>query len=344
MGKKSLFFAFVLVIALLSGCGKRKPVLHLYSWADYFSPEAIEMFEKEFNCRVQYDTFDSNEALLAKLQAGASGYDVLVPSHYIIPPLVRDNTLLELDKAKLDNFKNLDPAVVQMLPDPECTYAIPYMLSYTGIGYDANKVKDFEPTWEMFAKSEYKGRMTVLDDYREVIGAALYMLNLDPNTTDEADLEKAKAKVLTWTRNVAKFENEQYKNGLASGEFQLVMGYSGDLMQVIDETDNLKFAIPKEGCMLSTDMLCIPRTAPNPELAHAFINFLHRPDIAVINTEYTFYLCPNKASYEGLSEEIRSNEAVFIDPEILARSRIMKDLGDNISKYTKIWEEIKAAH
>ena len=170
------------------------------------------------------------------------------------------------------------------------------------------------------------------------------MLGLDPNTTSEEDLAKAKAKVLTWTGNIAKFENEQYKNGLASGEFQLVMGYSGDLMQVIDGTDNLKFAIPKEGCMLSTDMLCIPKAAPNPDLAHAFINFLHRPDIAVMNTEYTFYLCPNKACYDGLSEEIRENEAVFIDPEILAKSRMTLDLGENLSKYTRVWEEIKAAH
>ena len=340
--KKSMSILCGLIVAFcLCGCGKSKATLHLYSWADYFSPDVIKQFEKEFKCRVVYDTFDSNEALLAKLQAGATGYDVIVPSHYIIASLVKDNMLLELDKSRLGTFKHLDPEVVKMLPDPDCQHAIPYMMSYTGIGYNNTKL-DTPPDWQVFARSDFKGRMTLLDDMREVIGAALCALGLDANSTNDEDLAKARELVMTWRANIAKFENEQYKNGIASNEFYVVMGYSGDLMQVVDENPHVSFTIPKDGCLLCCDMLAIPSNASNSDLAYQFLDFIHRPDIAAANTEHVFYCCPNKDAYPLLSDDVRNNPAVFIDPDIFAKSKFTLDLGENLGKYTKLWDEIKA--
>ncbi|HQC52864.1 MAG TPA: spermidine/putrescine ABC transporter substrate-binding protein [Lentisphaeria bacterium] len=335
-------FASLLAVLALSGCGKAKPTLHLYCWADYINPAIIKQFEKENNCRVVYDTFDSNEALYAKLKAGASGYDVIVPSHYIIDLMAKENMLLKLDLEKIPNRANFDEQILRILPDPECTYAAPYMMSYTGIGYNKEKVADFKASWNMFSRTDLKKRMTILDDKREVIGAALYVLGLDPNSTSDDALAAAKEIIVVWRDNAAKLENEQYKNGIASNEFYLVMGYSGDMMQVVEENAHVGFVIPEEGTLISCDMMAIPAQAKNIDLAHRFINFLHEPAIAAANTEHVFFLCPNKAAYPLLSEEIRTNPAVFLKPEILAKSKVTIDQGENEQKFNRLWEDIKA--
>ncbi len=324
------------------GCKKSKPTLHLFCWADYISPELIAAFEKENGCRVVYDTFDSNEALLAKLQAGATGYDIIFPSHYVVDTLAKTGTIAKLDHAQLTIMDRLDPDVLAQMPDRDCEYAIPYMMSYTGIGYNKEAVKDFEPSWHMFERTDLQKRATLLDDKREVIGAALLTLNLDPNSTNPEDLAKAKDLIKMWIKNVSKFENEQYKNGIASKEFFIVMGYSGDMMQVVEENDHVGFVIPKEGALMSCDVLAIPTTAKNPDLAYKFINFIHDPENAAENTEFTCYLCPNKDAYPLLSDDIKNNPAIFIDKEIFAKSRFTIDQGASEAVLNKLWEDIKA--
>lgn len=331
-----------LALSVFMGCGSNKPTLHLYCWADYISPELIEAFEKENNCRVVYDTFDSNEALLAKLQAGATGYDIIFPSHYVVGTLSSTGKLAKLDHSKLTCLEHLDQEVLAQLPDKACEYAIPYMMSYTGIGYNKEVIKDFKPSWTMFARNDLQKRSTLLDDKREVIGAALLTLGLDPNSVKAEDLSKAKELIVTWKANISKFENEQYKNGVASKEFSLVMGYSGDMVQVVDENPHVGFVIPQEGALMSCDMLTIPNTAKNPDLAYKFINFIHEPANAAANTEYVFYLCPNKDAYPMLSEEVKNNPAIFIDKEIFAKSRFTVDQGENEGILNKLWEDIKA--
>ncbi|MBR4223047.1 MAG: spermidine/putrescine ABC transporter substrate-binding protein [Victivallales bacterium] len=344
--KKSVFVLIALLVASLAafvGCfGSSKQTLHLYCWADYISPELIEAFEKENNCRVVYDTFDSNEALLAKLQAGASGYDIIFPSHYVVDSLASSGKLQKLDHSKLTIMNHLDPEVLAQLPDKQCEYVIPYMMSYTGIGYNKDVIKDFEPSWKMFERNDLQKRATLLDDKREVIGAALLYLGLDPNSINADDLAKAKALIKQWLANVSKLENEQYKNGIASKEFSLVMGYSGDMVQVVDENPHVAFVLPKEGVLMSCDVLAIPSTAKNVDLAYKFINFIHTPENAASNTEYVFYLCPNKDAYSLLPEEIKHNPAVFIDKDIFEKSRFTIDHGEQEVILNKLWEELKA--
>ncbi len=345
MLKKALLGIVAASLAIcFSGCWKRKEVLHLYCWADYVSPDLIKAFEKKHNCRVVYDTFDSNEQMYAKLKAGATGYDVIVPSHYIVELMVKDQMLLALDKAQLPNLQYLDDSIVAMMPDSECRYSVPYMMSYTGLGFNKQKVTDFQPTWRMLERADLKGRMTMLDDAAEVIGSALLVLGHDPNSTDAAVLEEARQLIMKWRANAAKFENEQYKNGLASGEFFVVMGYSGDVMQAVDENpDELDFVIPVEGTMLSCDVMVIPAQAKSPALAHQFINFLHDPKNAADNTEYCFYRCPNKGAYPLLSEEIKNNKAVFVDDAVLEKSVFtLEPEGAGKLLRNEIWSKIKA--
>jgi spermidine/putrescine transport system substrate-binding protein len=222
-------------------------------------------------------------------------------------------------------------------------HSVPYMLTTTGIAYLASRVEGFEPTWAMFARSDLAGRMTMLDDMRETLGAGLKYLGFSLNTTDESELAAARDVVIGWKKNLAKLENEQYKTGLASGEFVLVHGYSGDIFQVRTENEDIVFEVPREGTSISCDDLVIPVDAQAVDLAHAFLNFLHDPQVAADNTEFIQYLCPNSASYPLLPEEIRNNPAIFLDPEVQARCEVIADLGEQNALFTKAWDEVKSA-
>ena len=330
-------------IAGLAGCGRAGKVLHVYTWADYMKPELIQRFEKEQGCRVVIDTFDSNEAMYAKIKAGATGYDLIFPSSYMVRIMNDQGLLQALKRESLPNVKNVDPDYLKIAMDPEMRHSVPYMLTYTGIAALKSRVKDFEPTWAMFDRPDLKARMTMLNDMRETIGAALKFLGHSLNTTNDAELAAARDVVLRWKKNLAKFENEQYKTGLASGEFLLVHAYSGDILQVQGENADIAFAVPEEGTSIACDDLVIPIQSRQAPLAHRFINFLHDPKVAAENTEFISYLCPNKASYLLLSDETRANPALFVPAEIQAKCEVITDLGNDNAAYARIWDEIKAA-
>ena len=341
---KRLFSLLLALVACASFCScKKKATLHLYFWADYISPELIEQFERENNCRIVYDTFDTNEALLAKLEAGATGYDIINPSHYVVDAMRKNNLLQPIDHTKLEFLDDLDMDLLKGIPDEKFEYSIPYMMSYTGIGYNKQVLKDFKPNWTMFERTDLQKRATLLDDKHETIGAALLHLGRNPNSTSPEDLAAAKAQIKKWMQNITKFENEQYKNGIASGEFYLVMGYSGDMMQVVNENPDLVgFAIPEEGTLISADMLCIPAQAPNTELAYRFINFLYKTEHAVKNIEHVCFLCPVKSAYPLLPQEVQEDPAVFLKPEVREKSAYALDLGEGEKLFNDLWAEIKA--
>lgn len=343
MKKWMLGFAAIGLAGLLAGCGAQKKTLHVYTWADYVSPDELAKFEQEFNCRVVIDTFDSNEAMYAKLKAGATGYDLLVPSSYMIKTMKAQGMLEKINKSMIPNLQHIDPDHLKIAMDPEMEYSVPYMTGSTGIGYLGSRVGDFAPSWAMFDREDIKGRATLLNDMRETIGAALKYLGYSINTTDPAELEQARDIVIRWKKNIAKFENEQYKSGLASGEFLMVQGYSGDIAQIMEDNEDIAFAVPVEGTSIFCDDFAIPKGAKNIDLAHAYINFFHRPEVAAANIEYIYYLCPNAGAYELLDDEIRQDPLVFIDPEIKAKSQVIGDVGEALALYTRMWDEIKAA-
>ncbi len=336
--------ALAVAVFLAAGCGsgkKAEPVLHVYTWSDYIKPELVDRFEKENRCRVVFDTFDSNEAMYAKLKAGATGYDVITPTSYMVSLMQGQGMLLPLDHALLPNRVHVDPEYLAIAIDGKMAYSVPYMLTNTGIAYLKSKVTDFAPSWGMFNRADLKGRMVMLNDMRETIGAALKFLGFSLNSTDEAELAKARDVVLGWEANLAKFENEQYKNGIASGEFLLVHGYSGDILQVQAENADIAFAMPREGGAISCDDMVIARSAQQVKLAHAYINFLHDPAVAAENTGFTQFLCPNKSSYPLLESSIRENAGIFLPADIRAKCEVLNDLGEKNALYVKIWDEIK---
>lgn len=329
--------------AFFAHCGKSAPVLHLYTWADYFKPALVARFEKENSCRVIIDTYDSNETMYAKIKAGAGGYDLLTPTSYMVSLMNSQGMVQKLDHTLLPSLVHIDPEYLKLAIDKTMDHSVPYMIVNTVIAYLESRVKDFEPSWAMFDRSDLKGRMTMLNDMRETIGAGLKYLGYSLNSTDERELAEAKDVVIRWKKNIAKYENEQYKTGVASGEFLLVQGYSGDILQVQQENPDVRFAVPREGTTISVDDLVIPEGVGEAGLAHSFINFLHDPEVAAENIAFLKYLSPNKEAYALLSEDLRKNPGVFMDPELRARSEIIADLGESLALYIRIWDEIKAA-
>ncbi len=336
--------ALFLSALLLSSCGEKRPELHLFTWDDYLNPELITQFEEQHGCRLVIDIFDSNESMLAKLKAGATGYDVLVPTSYMVKVLARDGMIVELDKSKLPNLKHVDPDYLTNLAfDKEMKWSVPYMLAPTGIAYVSDRVESIEPTWRVFERADLKGRMTMLNDSRETIGAALKTLGFRINTIDPAQIAQARDLVIQWKKNLAKFESDQYDSGLASAEFFLSQAYAGDAFQAQEDNEKIDFILPAEGTSVACDDLVISKNAPNPELAYAFINFLTDPANAAANMEYIYYLAPNKSAYDLVSKEFRENDAIFLDAATMKKCEVIDDLGENNKLYNEAWDLIRAA-
>lgn len=329
--------------ATLPSCGKSKPTLRIYTWADYLDPELAAAFEAENQCKLQIDTFDSNEAMYAKLTAGATGYDILVPSSYMVKTLVRENKLLALDHAKIANTRFVDADYLKRALDPSMKHSVPYMMAPTCLAWLGSKVSNPVASYAMFDRADLKGRITLLDDMREVLGAALRSLGFSINSKDAAQLAKAAEIAKRWKKNIAKFDNEQYKSGIASGEFHLVQGYAGDLFQVAEENEDIVVKIPNEGTAFSCDDLCIPKDSKSPDLAHRFINFVTKPEHAAKNMEFIAYRAPNSGAYAMLSEDFRGNEALFPSDELFAKCEPIDDLGDALGLWSKTWDEVKAS-
>ena len=336
--------AGALAATTLTNCSKGdRPTLRLYTWADYLAPDLAAKFEKDNNCTLQIDTFDSNEAMYAKLTAGATGYDLLTPSSYMVKTLVREKKLVALDHSQLPNIKHVDAEYLKRALDPAMAHSVPYMMASTCLGWLKSKVSNAEPSYAMLDRADLKGRITLLDDMREVLGAALRSHGHSLNSTDPAHLAQARDTAIRWKKNIAKFDNEQYKSGIASGEFHLVQGYAGDLLQVAEENGDIEVQIPREGSAFSCDDLCILTSSTNQKLAHAFINFVTDPANAVANMNFIAYRAPNSSAYQMLSEDFRGNQALFPEPEVFAKCEPIDDLGDALALWTKTWDEVKAA-
>jgi len=332
---------FAALLLLITGA-PAADTLHVFTWADYIHPDLVKRFEKEHDCKVAIDTFDSNEAMYARLKAGASGYDLIFPSSYIIPLMARQGMLQPLDHAQLANLKNVDPEVLGKIADSTMKHSVPYTFGYAVIAYRKDKVKDIEPTWKTFARADFKKRVTLLNDMRETIGAALKSLGYSLNTRDEQQLAEARDVLIGWKRNIAKFDNEGYKAGVDSGEFNVVHGYSGDLWQVMQTNRKVGVVIPREGVSASCDEMVIPKGAPRPALAHQMINFLLDGRVSAENMQNIGYLCPNSAGLKQVDSEFLKNPAVSIPADVKAKSEVIQDVGEDLKKFTKVWDEVKA--
>ena len=332
---KRIFLALAALAALAAPAGaqaKKEQVVNFYNWSDYIDPTVLEDFTKATGIKVKYDTFDSNDMLETKLLAGRTGYDLVVPTAYFLERQIKAGVFQKLDKAKLPNLVHAWDEIARRLAgyDPGNQYAVNYMWGTTGIGYNVKKAREvlgenasldtldviFKP--EVIAKFKDCG-VHVLDAADDVFAAALIYLKHNPNTKEQADLEKA-ADLLTKMRpSVRKFHSSEYLNALASGEICLVFGYSGDIKQAQKRAAEAKnavdigYAIPKEGAQLWFDNLAIPKDAKNVAEAHALINFLLRPDVAARNSNFISYANGVAASRPLIDKAIIEDKTIYPD-------------------------------
>jgi len=318
--------------AIAPAAAQTKRVVNVYNWSDYIAPTVVEDFSKESGIKVRYDTFDSNDTLETKLLAGKSGYDVVVPTAYFLERQIKAGVFQKLDKARLPNLANLWPEISQRLAtyDPGNQYAVNYMWGTTGIGYNARRAREvLGPTgridsWDIVFKPENLAKFKdcgvhLLDSADDILAAALHYLGLDPNSSNEADLQKAADLVTKIRPYVRKFHSSEYLNALASGEICLVVGFSGDIKQSQKRAAEAKngveiaYAIPKEGAQLWFDNLAIPRDAKNVAEANEFINYLQRPEVAAKNTNFISYANGNLASQKFIDKAILDDNAIYPD-------------------------------
>ncbi len=341
-----LVSCFGMVLAFISvGCKPdSRPVLHIYNWSDYVDMELVKEFEKKYDCKVSVDNFGSNEEMYAKIKASNEPFDLIVPSTYMVEMMAREGMIQKLDPEKIPNaMKYTDPVVTKKLRDEKMEYSVPYLLGFTGIGYNVQKVGEEPTSWTIFGDEKFKGRMAMLDDMRETIGVGLLCLGYSANTRDAAQLAEARDLLIKWRPNLSKFGVDDIKSGLESGEYYVVHQYSGDILQYTLKDRNIRFAMPKEGALFAADHFVIPKNAQNADLAHKFIDFLCDPANSARNMEDTQFLAPIPEAVKLLSEELRETPGFIVSHETLENAQVIEDVGDDLQKYSEVWDEIKSA-
>jgi len=348
--KKFVIFVALLSLILTAACqgsGGKTTELHLYNWSEYIDPEIFDAFEAETGIKVVEDTFSSNEELLAKIQAGAAGYDLIVPSDYMVEIMISEGLLAELNHDNIPNIANLSTLFQNPPYDPGLQYCIPYQWGTTGIGYNSDYFDEAPDSWAYLfdpaLASDYSGEMTMLNDSREVIGAALKYLGYSLNTTDEAQLEEAKQLLIAQKPFVFSYDSDQFEDLIAADEVLLGHGWSGDYFAAAVEDERIWYVIPKEGAVVWADNMCIPKTSKNNEAAEMFINFILEPENAATITNFTWFGSPVEAANEFIDPEILEEPAIYPPPEVMARLEWIQDVGDATPIYERIWTEIKAA-
>ncbi|GGA20195.1 polyamine ABC transporter substrate-binding protein [Neptunicoccus cionae] len=347
-------------VTLGAGGALAEGELNVYNWSDYIAEDTIANFEAETGIKVNYDVFDSNEVLEAKMLTGSSGYDVVVPSIEFMARQAQAGVFAEINKDALSNYGNLDPQILEILAvnDPDNTHGVPYMMFTTGLGYNVQAVSeridaDKIGSWDMIFDPETAAKLAdcgiaVLDSPSEIMAPALNYLGIDPNSEDKADLEKATDLLLSVRPHIRYFHSSQYINDLANGDICVSVGYSGDVLQARDRAAEanqgveVAYAIPKEGGQVGFDMLAIPDDAPNAENALKFIDYILKPEVAAAVTNYVYYANPNTAATEFVDEEVRNDPGIYPSKDVQAN---LFSLRPHTPRYdrslTRAWTTIK---
>ena len=354
--------------ALLIGTGLTLAVsaqaagtVHIYNWSDYIGETTLADFQKETGIKPVYDVFDSNETLEGKLLAGRTGYDVVVPSNHFLGKQIKAGAFQKLDKSQLPNYSNLDPALLKRLEqnDPGNLYAVPYLWGTNGIGYNVDKVKavlgvDKIDSWAAVFEPENIKKLqscgvAFLDSADEMMPTVLNYMGLNANSTNPDDYKKAEAKLLAVRPYVTYFHSSKYIADLANGDICVAIGFSGDIFQAKNRAEeakkgvNIAYSIPKEGGALWFDMLAIPKDSANVKQAHAFINYLLKPEVIAQVSDYVGYANPNPASDKLMDQDIRSDESVYPPQEVLEKTYVSIELPPNIQRLmTRSWTKVKS--
>lgn len=322
--------------------------LNLYGWTDYVPQQLLDEFAAKYGIKVNYDTYSSNEEMLAKLQAGASGYDVVIPSDYTVVIMLKQNMLEPLDMSQIPNFANVDPRFANQYYDPGNKYSVPYQWGTTALAYDKTRVPSQPKSWADLWDPAYKNHLVFLDDGREVPGMALQVLGLDKNSTNPQDLERAKQKLIELKPNILLFNSDDPETSLITGEAWAGLVFNGNASLAYAEDPNIMYVCPTEGCGLWFDNLAVPAGAPHADAAMAFLNFMLEPAESILITKEFPYSNPNKAALDYLKAADPAAYSKYMGfagtnppADFLARATSVKDVGDATKLYDQLWTDFK---
>ncbi|MBI4054864.1 MAG: spermidine/putrescine ABC transporter substrate-binding protein [Elusimicrobia bacterium] len=337
-------FTSSFLLGLLAACSpsSRQPEVRLFTWDSYDEPAVFQEFEKIHGIRVVVDRFASNEELLAKLMGGAKGYDVIVPSDYMVSVMVREKFLAPLGRDRVPNLQHIDPRFLDLYYDPGNRYCAPYLWGLSGIGYDAQRVEVPPRGWGVFWDPRYRGQISVMNDQREIFAMALQYLGYPVNTRDPAVLRRAKEKLLEQKPFIKTYNSENSELLLLSGEVAVAHIWSGDINRVSREKPSLRFVLPQEGGFIWQDNLCIPTSSENQEAARKLIDFLLEPRIIARIVERVGFGCPNRAAWGLLPKAMQKNPTIVPQEKWLERLEWIHDVGEAARIYDRLWTELKA--
>ena len=346
----------------LSGCGwtlaevKPQPssqgssnskVLYIYTWAGYTDQDLLNRFQKETGIRAVADVFDSNEAMLARIQAGGGGgYSIIYPSDYMVSKMVELGMLTKLDRSRLTGMEQLLPKFQNPVSDPGNQYSVPVSWGTTGLIYNTKKIQKAPEDWSYLWENQQQisRRITLLNDVREVIGATLKMLGYSYNSRDSQQIQQAYQKLMELKPSIASFTSDAWRPQVLSGDLLVAMSYSSDANEVIEESENLQYIVPKSGTSLWMDTLVIPKTAPNLEGAYAWINFMLQPDVAAEICKRLSFATPNQEAFNMLPPEVKNNQSLFPPESALEKCESIAPVQDSISAvYDGFWTKLTSA-
>jgi len=339
--KRLVFLVLCLMLASQALAASKE--LYVYNWSEYMPDSVLEDFTKETGIKVIMSTYDSNEALYAKIKmVDAKGYDIIVPSTDYVARMRKEGLLKPLDKSKLPNLSNLDPKLLNKPFDPDNTYSVPYMWGSTAIAVNtkdpaAASVTSFADLW----KPELKGKLLLPNDMRGVIGMGLKRLGYSLNETDPAKVAEACKLLMPLMASVRVFDSDSPKQALLNNEVQAAVLWNGEAYIAAGENPDIRYVYPQEGFSLWVDNLCIPANASNVENAHIFIDYLLRPEVAAFICQEMGYSSPNLAAQKTLPEDVRTNPIVYPSAEDMARGEFETDLGPAVKAYEECWMKLK---
>ncbi len=322
--------------------------INVYNWGEYISDGSEGVmnvnaeFEKLTGIKVNYTTYDTNEAMYTKLKSGGAAYDIVIPSDYMIERLLDEGYLQKINFDNIPNYKNIMDEYKGLYYDPTDEYSVPYNVGMVGVIYNKTMVKDKPTSWSIMWDENYKGQILQFNNPRDGFATAMFMMGIDVNTQDEAEWQKAYRMLIEQKGVVQSYVSDEIFNKMESGAAAISAYYAGDYLLMKDNNPDLEFFYPEEGTNIFVDAICIPKSSQNKEAAELYINFLLSEEVALANAEYLYYATPNKAVLENESYSLRDNQILYPDKENMPKVQYYHNLDqETLSLMTSLWSELK---
>ena len=337
-----ILFCLAFYLQKSSSSGSQSDKLVIYNWGDYIDPELLTKFTKETGIEVQYETFDSNEAMYTKIKQGGTTYDIAVPSDYMIDKMIKENLLVKLDKSQISGLDNIGDEFLGLSFDPKNDYSIPYFWGTVGIVYNTTMVKQAPEHWKDLWREESRNDIMLVDGAREIMGLGLNTLGYSLNTKNYERLEEVEQKLNSLTPNIKAIVGDEMKGYMIQGDAAIGVTFSGEASEMLSSNEDLRYVVPSEGSNLWFDNLVIPKTVKHKKEAYAFISFMMEPKNATQNAEYIGYATPNKAAKALLPDDIKNDKAFYPSEKTIANLEVYDNLGEKwLGIYNDLYLQFK---